>query len=401
MSLSLVINAGSSSLKFQVFESADAQAPLFRGLFEGLAGSKDGSPARAVIKDGGGAVIHESAWAVAAGKGHEEALQRLFAWGHDVIGRRAISGVGHRVVHGGARHSQPVRVTPELLDDLETLVPLAPLHQPHNLAPIHIIARMLPDLPQVACFDTAFHRGQPELAQRLALPREITARGVLRYGFHGLSYEYIASVMGRYDPALATGRVVVCHLGNGASACAMLSGRSMASTMGFSALDGLMMGTRCGAIDPGAVFYLMRDLGMTPAEAENVLYTKCGLLGVSGLSNDMRTLRAKAADHPHAREALDLYVYRIVREIGSLASALGGIEALVFTAGIGENDAATRAEVLAGLAWLGFQPDAAANAAHGPRITAGSGPAAWVIPTNEELAIARHMTDVLARPAHA
>jgi acetate kinase len=399
MSLALVINAGSSSLKFQVFEAGGAETPLFRGLFEGLAGSKDGTPARAVIKDGGGAVVHEATWAVAPGRGHEEALERLFGWGRDAIEGHVISGVGHRVVHGGPRHAQPVRVTPALLDDLEALVPLAPLHQPHNLGPIRIIGRMAPDLPQVACFDTAFHRGQPELAQLFALPREITERGVLRYGFHGLSYEYIASVMGRYDTALALGRVVVCHLGNGASACAMLASRSMASTMGFSALDGLMMGTRCGAIDPGAVFYLIRDIGMTPAEAETFLYTKCGLLGVSGLSNDMRTLRASAADHATARQALDLYVYRIVREVGSLVAALGGIDALVFTAGIGENDPATRAEVLAGLAYLGFTPDAAANAANGPCITSGPGPKAWVIPTNEELAIARHMSHVLAGPA--
>ncbi|MFO1150729.1 MAG: acetate/propionate family kinase [Alsobacter sp.] len=399
MSLSLVINAGSSSLKFQVFDAEGAsETPLFRGLYEGLAGSKDGSPAKATIKDGSGAVVHEATWNVARGKGHEEALDRLFAWGSDAVQGRRIGGVGHRVVHGGPNHAAPVLVTEAVLEELETLVPLAPLHQPHNLGPIRIISRMAPGLPQVACFDTAFHRSQPEVAQLFALPREITARGVLRYGFHGLSYEYIASAMGGYDPGLANGRVVVCHLGNGASACAMQAGRSMASTMGFSALDGLMMGTRSGSIDPGAVFYLIRDMGLTPAEAETLLYTKCGLLGVSGLSNDMRTLRAQASSQPHARQALDLCVYRIVREVGSLASALGGLDGLIFTAGIGENDAATRAEVLAGLSWLGFTLDAAANARGGPFITSDPGPKAWVIPTNEELAIARHMAAVLATP---
>jgi acetate kinase len=395
--LSLVINAGSSSLKFQLFEAgAGAETPLFRGLFEGLAGSKDGSPARAAIRDGAGKHVHEDAWTVSPGKGHEEALERLFTWGRKAIEGRRIVGAGHRVVHGGPHHARPVLVTDGLLDELEALSPLAPLHQPHNIGPIRIIRRMAPDLPQVACFDTAFHRSQPEVAQLFALPREITARGVLRYGFHGLSYEYIAGVMGDYDPVLAKGRVIVCHLGNGASACAIRDGRSIASTMGFSALDGLMMGTRCGSIDPGAVFYLIRDMGLTPAEAEKLLYTQCGLLGVSGLSNDMRTLREKAPGHAHAREALDLYVYRIVREVGSLAAALGGVDALVFTAGVGENDAATRAEVMAGLGYLGFSLDAAANAARGPRISAGSGPSAWVIPTNEELAIARHMAAVLA-----
>jgi acetate kinase len=397
MSLALVINAGSSSLKFQVFDAQDgSEAPLFRGLYEGLAGSKDGSPARATIKDGAGKVVHEATWQVAPGRGHEEALDRLFAWGRDAVQGRGISGVGHRVVHGGPRHAAPVLVTDKVLEDLEELVPLAPLHQPHNLGPIRIIARMAPGLPQVACFDTAFHRSQPELAQLFALPRAISARGVLRYGFHGLSYEYIASVMGGYDPALAKGRVVVCHLGNGASACAMRAGRSIASTMGFSALDGLMMGTRSGSIDPGAVFYLIRDMGLTPAEAETLLYTKCGLLGVSGISNDMRTLRAQAPSQPHARQAIDLYVYRIVREVGSLVAALGGVDGLVFTAGIGENDAATRAEVMAGLGYLGFALDASANAAGGPCIGSGPGPKAWVIPTNEELAIARHMAAVLA-----
>ncbi|MFO1146862.1 MAG: acetate/propionate family kinase [Alsobacter sp.] len=397
MSLALVINAGSSSLKFQLFDAGGAdETPVFRGLFEGLSGT-GGKPAHAVVKDGAGRGVLDETWAVEAGRGHEQALERLFGWGRGAIEGRDITGVGHRVVHGGPRHAKPVLVTEALIDELEALNPLAPLHQPHNLAPIRIIRRMAPGLPQVACFDTAFHRTQPALAQLFAVPKEVTDRGVLRYGFHGLSYEHIASVMGDYDPALAQGRVVVCHLGNGASACAMSGGRSVASTMGFSALDGLMMGTRSGAIDPGAVFYLLRDLKMSPAEAEQFLYTKCGLLGVSGVSNDMRELRQMAPGDAQVRLALDLYGYRIVREVGSLAAALGGLDALIFTAGIGENDAATRRQVLAQLGWLGFALDEGANAAGGPCITTGPGPRAWVIPTNEELAIARHMAAVLAQ----
>ena len=391
----IVLNAGSSSLKVQVFEAGRADsAPLFRGLFEGLAGDAAGTPARMTIRDGAGDAVAQDSWAAAPGRGHEDALERLMAFARSALEGRRLAGIGHRVVHGGRDHAAPALVDDALLDDLERLVPLAPLHQPHNLAPIRIIRRRMPDLPQVACFDTAFHRSQPELAQLFALPRELTAEGVLRYGFHGLSYEFVAGALAAYDPALAEGRVVVAHLGNGASACALKAGRSVASTMGFSALDGLMMGTRCGALDPAVVFYLIRDKGLTPAQAEAMLYGKCGLLGVSGLSNDMRVLRA-AADNADARRAIDLYVYRIVREIGSLAAALGGIDGLVFTAGIGENDTQTRAQVLAGLGHLGFTLDAAANAAGGPRITRSGGAGAWVIPTNEELAIARHMAAVL------
>jgi acetate kinase len=282
-----------------------------------------------------------------------------------------------------------------VLQALETLVPLAPLHQPHNLEPVRIVRRRLPEIPQVACFDTAFHRGQPEIAQMFALPREMRQQGVRRYGFHGLSYEYVASVLASYDPRLASGRVVVAHLGNGASLCALKAGISIATTMGFSALDGLPMGTRCGAIDPAVVFYMLREMKLSPDEAERMLYTKSGLLGVSGLSNDMRVLRSNAAANADARRAIDLFVYRITREIGSLIAALGGIDGLIFTAGIGENDVATRAEVIAGLAWAGLTLDETANASGGPQISSGSGPSAWVIPTNEELVIARQMQSVL------
>ncbi len=274
-------------------------------------------------------------------------------------------------------------------------MPLAPLHQPHNLEPIRIVRRRMPEIPQVACFDTAFHQSQSEIASMFALPQEMRDRGVRRYGFHGLSYDYIASVLGEYDPRLAEGRVIVAHLGNGSSLCALKGGASVATTMGFSALDGLPMGTRSGSVDAGVIFYMLREMKLKPEEAERVLYSKSGLLGVSGISNDMRVLRAKAATEAGARLAIELFVYRIIREIGSLVAALGGIDGLVFTAGIGENDVATRAEVIAGLAWAGFTLDDAANRDGGPRISTGSGPTAWVIPTNEELVIAKQTRGVI------
>ena len=274
------------------------------------------------------------------------------------------------------------------------LVPLAPLHQSHNLSPIRVIAEATPHLPQVACFDTAFHRSQSLLAQSFALPRELTAAGVRRYGFHGLSYEYIAARLRETEPVIAAGRVIVAHLGNGASLCAMRDGRSVASTMGFTAVDGLMMGTRTGALDPGVLLYLMDERGMNARQIEELIYSKSGLLGVSGISSDMRTLRASPA--PEAREAIDLFVYRIAREIGSLSAALGGLDGLVFTGGIGENDAATRREVAARCIWLGVEIDAAANEAAGPRIDAASSRVAVrVIPTDEERMIALHTLDVL------
>jgi len=284
-----------------------------------------------------------------------------------------------------------------VLRELEQLVPLAPLHQPHNLAPIRILRQRFPELSQIACFDTAFHRTQPDLAQLFALPRSMTEAGVRRYGFHGLSYAYIASVLSHFDPGLASGRVVVAHLGNGASLCALNKGASIATTMGFSALDGLPMGTRCGTIDVGVVFYMLREMKLSPKEAERFLYTKCGLLGVSGISNDMRKLRSIAATDPKAREAIDLFIYRIGREMGSLVAALQGIDALIFTGGIGENDLATRGEVLRGAAWAGFELDEVANAGGGPRITGGTGPSAWVIPTDEEVMIARAVRDLLRK----
>ncbi|QGY03019.1 acetate/propionate family kinase [Methylobacterium mesophilicum SR1.6/6] len=390
----LVLNAGSSSLKFQVFASDDAAGPcrLFRGLFEGLGGS-----AHLIIRDGTGSVVAEARFDRGGAFGHEEALLHVSAWLGEQSGGFRLIAAGHRIVHGGTTYSEPVRVDTQVLEALERLVPLAPLHQPHNLEPIRILQRRLPDLPQIACFDTAFHAGQPEIARLFAVPHAMIERGVRRYGFHGLSYAYIASVLAEYDPALAAGRVIVAHLGSGASLCALNRGASVATTMGFSALDGLPMGTRCGSLDAGVVFYMLREMKLGPDEAERMLYTQSGLLGVSGISNDMRTLRSVAVTDPDARRAIDLFVYRIGRELGSLVAALGGIDALIFTAGIGENDAATRAEVLRGAAWAGFTLDEAANASGSPRVTRGSGPSAWVIPTDEELMIARGTRAVLAQ----
>ena len=393
----IVLNAGSSSLKFQVFDVLDGAEPqlVWKGLYEGLGGA-----AHFLVKDAGGKLLDEKTWDSGDGFGHEEALMHLVSWLSQFREERKPMAIGHRVVHGGEAYSAPVLVDETVINALETLVPLAPLHQPHNLEPIRIVRRRLPGMPQVACFDTAFHQTQSDIATLFALPREMRERGVRRYGFHGLSYDYIASVLKDYDPRLAEGRVIVAHLGNGASLCALQGGISVATTMGFSALDGLPMGTRCGAIDAGVVFFMLREMKLSPEEAESVLYKKSGLLGVSGLSNDMRVLRSKAASDPNARRAIDLFVYRITREIGSLVAALGGLDGLVFTAGIGENDVATRAEVIAGLGWAGLSLDEAANRTGGPRISTGSGPTAWVIPTNEELVIAQQTGSVIgAAPA--
>jgi acetate kinase len=281
-----------------------------------------------------------------------------------------------------------------VLDALRELVPLAPLHQPHNLGAIEAVLEFLPGVPQVACFDTAFHRGQPAVAELVPLPAEIRARGVQRYGFHGLSYEYIASVLPEVAPEIAAGRVIVAHLGSGASLCALRGGKSVDSSFGFTALDGLCMGTRPGALDPGVVLHLFQGLGLSPKEVENLLYKESGLLGISGISNDMRHLLGSS--EPGARLAVDYFVYRAAKEIGALCSSLGGIDALVFTAGIGENSAEVRRRICEATAWLGLDLDAQANQGKGPRISgARKGVSAWVIPTNEELMIARHMERLL------
>jgi acetate kinase len=396
----LVLNAGSSSIKFSVFLAPDEARE--EALELRLAGHLEEihTAPRFRARDAAGAVLHERQWTPAELGGHEGGLEWLLEFLQAQPGGHALVAVGHRVVHGGLDHSAPVRLSPGLLARLERFVPLAPSHQPHNLEPIRVLFTRHPELPQVACFDTAFHRTQPELAQAFALPPEITREGVRRYGFHGLSYEYIASVLAGYDPRAARGRTVVLHLGNGASMCALQDGRSIATTMGFTAVDGLPMGTRCGNIDPGVVLYLMDAHGMDARAVEELLYQRSGLLGVSGISSDMRVLLA--SPEPRARFAVDLFAYRIGRELGSLAATLGGLDALVFTAGIGEHAAPVRAQVCEAAAWLGVELDPVANAIHGPRIsTATSRASAWVIPTDEELMIARHTLRVLREAPQA
>jgi len=385
-----VLNAGSSSFKFSLFAVApDDLTVLARGQAEGLFTSP-----RFVARDGAGAVLEDKTWDEGTQLGHTGALDHLVAFLRARYSEHRLVGIGHRVVHGGAEYSAPVRLDAGVLEALAKYVPLAPLHQPHNLTPIRAVLEQQPQLPQVACFDTAFHRRQPPVAQAYALPRSISERGVLRYGFHGLSYEFIAQALPQHDARAAAGKVVVAHLGNGSSMCAMAAGRSMASTMGFTAADGLPMGTRCGNLDPGVVLYLIDELGMDTRAVEKLIYQQSGLLGVSGISSDMRTLLA--SDAPTAKEAVDLYVYRIGRELGSLAAALGGLDAIVFTAGIGENSAELRRRVCGDAAWLGVDLDEAANARGGPCISRpGSRASAWVIQTNEELMIARHTRAVI------
>ena len=388
----LVVNAGSSSIKFSVFEVGDSSSltRAFAGEIDGI-----GVRPRFVAKDAAGTRLVDERVADAAGYGHDEALATILAWIDDRTAGSAVAAAGHRVVHGGVRYTAPVQLTAEVLEWLEALVPLAPLHQPHNLAPIKALARLRPALPQVACFDTAFHTTQPAVAQAFALPWELSEAGVKRYGFHGLSYEYIASVLPDHLGAAADGRVVVAHLGAGASMCAMRGRRSAATTMGFTALEGLPMGTRTGALDPGVILYLMGERTMDLAAVTELLYKKSGLLGISGVSSDMRELLASAA--PRAAHAIDVFVYRVARELGSLAAALGGLDALVFTGGIGEHAAPIRARVCRDAAWLGVGLDAAANDRGGPRISPDGSPASvWVIPTNEELMIARHTRRVAA-----
>ncbi|MCC6467252.1 MAG: acetate/propionate family kinase [Alphaproteobacteria bacterium] len=395
----LVLNAGSSSLKFSLYDDAPAGADpavRHRGQIEGLLGQ-----ARFVVRDGAGAEAARRDWPEGVALGHDGAMAFLLDWIRTDVGGAGLKACGHRVVHGGREFTRPVLVDEAVLERLQALVPLAPLHQPHNLSPIRAIRRALPGLPQVACFDTAFHRTQPWEAETFALPAKLTAQGILRYGFHGLSYEYIAEALRGLDPVLGRGRVVVAHLGNGASMCALDDGRSVATTMGFTPIDGLPMGTRSGAIDPGVILYLLRQRGMSAEQVERLLMHESGLLGVSGVSSDMRTLREKAASEPGAARALQLFAYRIVREVGSLAAALGGLDALVFTAGIGENDRALRAEVCRALGWLGIELDDMANARAGgtsppTQISRSGRCAAWVIPTNEELMIVRHTSEALA-----
>jgi len=386
-----VLNGGSSSIKFSLFERSQGEPrATLKGQIEGLQ-----TAPRFVAKDAEGGVRSEKRWDQGTRLDHAQAIDYLISYLRSALGDGVLAGVGHRVVHGGLDFPGPVRADADVVAKLDALSPLAPLHQPHNLAPIKLILERAPELPQVACFDTSFHRTNPEIAQRFALPAEMHDAGIRRYGFHGLSYEYIASVLERYDERAAIGKTLVLHLGNGASICALDAGRSVATTTGFTAVEGLPMGTRSGSIDPGVVLYLIGQRGMDVARVETLLYEESGLLGVSGVSSDMRTLLA--SDSPRARLALDLYVYRIGRELGSLTAALGGLDAIVFTAGIGERAAAVRSRVCRDAAWLGVELDEAANASHGPRIsTPGSRVSAWVISTNEELLVARHTERLLS-----
>ena len=383
-----VINAGSSSVKFAIYQATKDERCLFRGQVEGI-----GVAPRLKIEDGKGDVVEERTLS-AQGFDHGAATREIIQTGSTLLKGDSVTAFGHRVVHGGIKYGAPVRVTEAVLDDLAKLEPLAPLHQPHNLAPIRAITELAPEIPQIACFDTAFHRAQSNLAQAFALPRRFAEEGVRRYGFHGLSYEYLVSRLKELAPDLAGRRIVFAHLGNGASLCAVKDGRSVASTMGFTAVDGLMMGTRCGAIDPGVILYMIQHHGMDSSAVENLIYRQSGLLGVSGISSDMRALRA--SPDPAAKEAIALFVYRIVRELGSLVAALGGIDGLVFSAGIGEHDAATRAEVVEDSRWTGAIIDLERNQRSEGLVSAdNSSVAVWVIPTDEEGLIARHTAGML------
>lgn len=386
----LVLNAGSSSLKFCVYRHSEAASwnLAVRGQIEGI-----GTSPRMTVKNEQGEKLLEEPLDRSVGD-VGAAIETLAGWLRSHFGGGRIAGVGHRVVHGGPRFSRPTVVTPDVLAELKELTPLAPLHQPHNLAPIEAIRERMPDVPQVACFDTGFHRGHSPVATVVPLPRELREGGVERYGFHGISYEYIASVLPEVAPEIAEGRVIVAHLGSGASMCAMQNCKSVDTSMSFTALDGLCMGTRPGAIDPGIVLYLFQKLGLTVKQVEDVLYKKSGLLGISGISNDMRDLLGRP--EPEAILAVDYFVYRAAKEIGALAAVMGGLDALVFTAGIGENSPEMRRRICQASAWLGIEFDESANAANGPRITkAKSRTSAWVIPTNEELMIARHTRSLL------
>ena len=383
----LVINAGSSSIKFAIYQKGVSPEQLLAaaaGQIEGI-----GSQPSFTVKTSDGLVLLERKLSVNEAHNHPDAINIIHSWLWEYCEDGALLAVGHRVVHGGQRYFAPVLVDATILAELDTLIPLAPLHQPHNLATIRAILETMPSLPQVACFDTAFHRTQPNVAQSFAIPRRFADEGIRHYGFHGLSYEYIASVLPALEPALADAKIIVAHLGSGASLCALQNGCSIATTMGFSPLDGLVMGTRCGNIDPGVLLYLIDRHNMDARALEQLLYHQSGLLGVSGISNDMRTLLA--SDDPHAQEAIDLFVYRAGREIGSLAAALGGLDALVFTGGIGEHSAEIRAKICHQAAWLGLKLDDSANEATATCVsTQNSKLSVWIVPTDENLMIARH-----------
>ena len=381
-----VINAGSSGFKFSIFAVGEKALleQIARGAIERL-----GSAPHFFVHDGHGAKLADDCWSEGSEPSTEELVRHLISWIERYTGSGSLIAAGHRVVFGGMLHTAPIRIRPGVLEQIETLVPMMPLHLPHNLAPIRALAATHPGLPQVACFDTAFHQTIPRTARLFALPRQLTESGIVRYGFHGLSFEHIATALPDYDLRAAQGCAIVAHLGNGASLCALERCRSVDTTMGFSVLDGLVMGTRPGWLDPGVLLYLLRERGFDAARLEHLLYEECGLLGVSGLSSDLRVLLASNA--PEVREAMNLFCRRIVSAIGSMIAPLGGFDALIFTGGIGENAASIRQRVCEALQWLGLSLDRHANASGGPRISARESRInAWVIPTDEALMIARH-----------
>jgi acetate kinase len=381
-----VVNAGSSSLKFSFY---DGEQRILTGQVDGI-----GTHPSTKAAGPDGEEITPPPLGPKLPAVPSEALPAILPWARERLGNRRLAAVGHRVVHGGMHYSRPARVTPELLAELEKLVPLAPLHEPFNLAPIKMAMSLNPELPQVACFDTAFHRTASEVEQAFALPYSFYEEGIRRYGFHGLSYEYIASVLPERAPEIAEGRVVVAHLGNGCSACAIRAGVSMATTMGFTALDGLPMGTRCGELDAGVVLHLIQQKGMSAQELVDLLYRRSGMLGLSGVSADFRELLA--SDEPRARFAVEVFCYRIAGHIASLAAALGGLDGIVFTAGVGENAAPVRSAICRACAWLGVELDEQANNEHAQRIsTPASRVGAYVIKTDENLMIARHARALL------
>ena len=387
----LVINSGSSSLKFSVFETMADRALLLRLNGEIEAGGS-ASDSKLKVADAHGHSLGDQAVAGSNQDGWIAAIQSWFA--AHLGGDAQFDGVGHRIVHGGDTYEQPTLIDDRVLARLDELVPLAPLHEPHQIAAIRAVLKATPLIRQVACFDTAFHASQPKIAREFALPREYTERGIRRYGFHGLSYEYIISALPSVAPECPRARLVVAHLGSGASLCAIAGGRSIATTMGFTPLDGLVMGTRCGSLDPGALLYLMQQEHLSPAQLERILYERSGLLGVSGVSADMRELLVSTL--PAAAEAVELFVYRIGRELGSMVAALGGLDALIFTGGIGEHAHQVRSRVCRQAAWLGVSLDETANESGALRISkAGSATSAWVVPTNENLMVARHTRRLL------
>jgi acetate kinase len=385
----LVINAGSSSIKFSVYETA-ASGALSAGAHGEVAGIGT-KPHLSIVDAQGGRLADRPIEA----RDYAGAIAAIHAWFTDHIGSEAaFAAVGHRVVHGGSEFLRPVLIDEQVIAALEALVPLAPLHEPHHIAAIRAVAAAAPKVPQIACFDTAFHQSEPFLAREFALPRALTAKGIRRYGFHGLSYEYIVSALPRVAPECVGCKLVVAHLGNGASLCAIEDGKSIATTMGFTPVDGLVMGTRTGLLDPGVILYLLQHEGMDAAGIQRLLYEQSGLLGVSGLSSDMRELLP--SDRSEAKEAVDLFIYRIGRELGSMVAALGGLNALIFTGGIGEHAAVIRARICRDAAWLGVALDEAANDAGGPRISSPNAQAsAWMIPTDENLMVARHTRRLL------